>query len=94
MPFETLLAGDPARLDTLKQEVVQAGVRVVLGVDMPVSPKRRFQDGAHATSRGRVTKAWCRRAFDEAWDARLREADVDDRRSGNEMTAPIEARVP
>jgi len=94
MPFEALFENDPARVSTLKQDVVHAGIRAVLGVDMPVSPKRRFQDGAHATPRGRLTKAWCRRVFDESWDVRLRESDGDDRRSGNEMTVPVEARVP
>ena len=84
MPFDAMLAGDPSRLATLKQDVVRSGVQAVLGVDMPPTPKRRFQDGAHASPRGRVTKAWCRRVFDELWEERLREADPSDRRSGNE----------
>ena len=92
MPFDAMLGGDPARVATLKQEVVHAGVRAVLGVDMPIAPKRRFQDGAHAAPRGRVTKAWCRRVFDELWDAQLREVEIDDRRSGNETTAPAGVR--
>ena len=78
MPFDAMLGGDSARVATLKQDVVHAGVRAVLGVDMPIAPKRRFQDGAHAAPRGRVTKAWCRRVFDELWEAQLRE--VGDRR--------------
>ena len=92
MPFDAMLAGDPARLGTLKQDVVRAGVRAVLDVDMPISPKRRFQDGAHAAPRGRVTKAWCRRTFDEYWENALRDADAHDRRSGNETTVPYGAR--
>ena len=92
MPFDAMLGGDPARVATLKQDVVHAGVRAVLGVDMPIAPKRRFQDGAHAAPRGRVTKAWCRRVFDELWEAQLREVEIDDRRSGNETTAPAGVR--
>jgi asparagine synthase (glutamine-hydrolysing) len=76
---------------TLKQDVVRAGVRAVTGIDMPVSAKRRFQDGAQATPRARVTKAWCQRAFNQMWQERLREADAEanTRRSGNEMTVPV-----
>ena len=48
IPFEQVLAGQIERLYTLKQDVVSAGIRSVLGVDMPVNPKRRFQDGAGA----------------------------------------------
>jgi asparagine synthase (glutamine-hydrolysing) len=86
MPFDAMLNGDPGRLATLKQDVVRAGVRAVLGVEMPIAPKRRFQDGAQASPRGRITKAWCRRVFDELWEDRLREADAGDRRSGNETS--------
>jgi asparagine synthase (glutamine-hydrolysing) len=45
IPFERLLDGNPDRLATLKQDVVRRGIRRVLGIDMPVYPKRRFQDG-------------------------------------------------
>ena len=91
IPFENVLGGDPARLMTLKQDVVGAGVRAVTGVDMPVRVKRRFQDGAQAAPRTRVTKAWCQRAFEQLWRERLREADEDanTRRSGNEMSVPL-----
>jgi len=93
LPFAEVLADDPARLETLKLDAVRSGVRAVLGAEMPVSPKRRFQDGAHAAApRGRVTKAWCRRVFDERWETRLHDAEVDDRRSGNEMTVPVGVR--
>ncbi len=88
IPFETLLAGDAARLATLKQDVVHAGVRAVLGIDMPVNPKRRFQDGAGG-ARVRLSKAWCRNVFISTWDERLRDTPdaLDARRSGNEVPA-------
>ena len=63
------------RLSTLKQDVVSAGVKATLGIDMPVNQKRRFQDGATATPRERVTKAWCRRTFNALWQDRQKEAD-------------------
>jgi asparagine synthase (glutamine-hydrolysing) len=86
IPFEKILDGDAGRLDTLKGDVVRAGVRAVTGIDMPVNRKRRFQDGAHAAPRTRVTKAWCRREFSRIWQERLREAESLERRSGNEAT--------
>ena len=91
IPFEPVLAGSAERLMTLKQDVVAAGVKAVTGADMPVRPKRRFQDGAQATPRARVTKAWCQRVFNEMWRERLRDADTDanTRRSGNEMSVPV-----
>jgi asparagine synthase (glutamine-hydrolysing) len=89
IPFEQLLHGSVERLYTLKQAIVSAGVRAVLGVDMPVHPKRRFQDGAGASPRPRLSKAWCRRVFNRQWQDRLR--DTPDalavRRSGNELLA-------
>jgi asparagine synthase (glutamine-hydrolysing) len=97
VPFERVLGGDPARLMTLKQDVVRAGVRAVTGIDMPVRSKRRFQDGAQATPRARVTKAWCQRTFNALWADRLRDADgasstdANTRRSGNEMSVPVNA---
>jgi asparagine synthase (glutamine-hydrolysing) len=84
IPFEQILAGDVSRLSTLKQDVVSAGVKATLGVEMPVNEKRRFQDGATATPRERVSKAWCRRTFNALWQDRQREAESVDRRSGNE----------
>jgi asparagine synthase (glutamine-hydrolysing) len=86
-----VLGGNADRLATLKQEVVSSGVRAVLGIDMPLHPKRRFQDGATGRPRTRATKAWCRSAFNTRWQARLREADALDRRSGNEMTVAASA---
>ena len=86
IPFEQMLAGDAERLATLKQEIVQSGMRRFAGIDMPVSPKRRFQDGAGAAPRARVSKAWCRQTFNALWQERLRHADdnLEPRRSGNE----------
>lgn len=46
MPFPELTQGSHDRLYALKGEVVSRGVRAVLGLDMPVFPKRRFQHGA------------------------------------------------
>jgi asparagine synthase (glutamine-hydrolysing) len=91
IPFEQVLGGAPERLMTLKQDVVAAGVKAVAGIEMPVRPKRRFQDGAQAAPRARVTKAWCQRAFDRMWQERLREVneDANTRRSGNEMSVPV-----
>ena len=63
IPFEQVLGGDAGRLSTLKQDVVSAGISATLGIEMPVNQKRRFQDGASATPRERVSKAWCRRTF-------------------------------
>jgi len=85
IPFEQILAGDVSRLSTLKQDVVRAGVKATLGIEMPVNGKRRFQDGVTATPRERVSKAWCRRTFNALWQDRQKEADSHDRRSGNEV---------
>ena len=91
IPFETLLAGDAERLMTLKQDVVRAGMRAVAGIDMPVNPKRRFQDGAGAAPRTRVSKGWCRQTFNARWQERLRHTpdSLDVRRSGNEMLQTV-----
>jgi asparagine synthase (glutamine-hydrolysing) len=91
IPFEQVLGGSPERLMTLKQDVVAAGVKAVTGIEMPVRPKRRFQDGAQASPRARVTKAWCQRVFDQFWQERLRDVneDANTRRSGNEMSVPV-----
>lgn len=48
IPFAELTQGSPARLYALKGEIVARGVRAVLGLEMPVFPKRRFQHGAAA----------------------------------------------
>jgi asparagine synthase (glutamine-hydrolysing) len=87
IPFEAVLDGSLERLYRLKQDVVRAGIRSVTGIEMPINPKRRFQDGALATPRTRVAKAWCRNVFNRLWEERLRTAtdNLGDRRSGNEM---------
>jgi len=86
IPFEQVLDGSVERLYRLKADVVRAGVKAVTGIDMPINPKRRFQDGALATPRTRVAKAWCRQVFNRIWEERLRGANdnLGDRRSGNE----------
>jgi asparagine synthase (glutamine-hydrolysing) len=89
VPFEQVLAGRIERLYTLKQDVVSAGIRSVLGVEMPVNPKRRFQDGI-GTASARVTKTWCRNVFNEMWEERLKDTpDALDRRSGNEVPVVV-----
>ena len=89
IPFEQVLGGQIERLYTLKQDVVSAGIRAVLGIEMPVNPKRRFQDGVGA-ARPRVTKAWCRNVFSNMWEERLKDTpDALDRRSGNEVPASL-----
>lgn len=45
IPFAQLTQGSTERLYALKGEIVGRGIRAVLGVEMPVYPKRRFQDG-------------------------------------------------
>ena len=46
VPFAALTDGSHERLYALKGEIVSRGVRSVLGLEMPVFPKRRFQEGA------------------------------------------------
>jgi len=46
IPFAELAAGDHERLYALKGEVLARGFRRLLGVELPVFPKRRFQAGA------------------------------------------------
>jgi asparagine synthase (glutamine-hydrolysing) len=48
IPFAELTAGSHERLYALKGEIVARGVRSVLGIEMPIFPKRRFQHGAVA----------------------------------------------
>jgi asparagine synthase (glutamine-hydrolysing) len=90
IPFDRLAGDSVERLYSLKADVVRRGVRSVTGVEMPVFPKRRFQEGAggEAYARWRVGKAWCRRAFLKQWESRLEAAwDEDaDRRSGNDTS--------
>jgi asparagine synthase (glutamine-hydrolysing) len=46
IPFAALTNGSTERLYALKGDIVARGIRAVLGVDMPVFPKRRFQHGS------------------------------------------------
>jgi asparagine synthase (glutamine-hydrolysing) len=48
IPFADLTDGSHERLYALKGEIVARGVRAVLGLEMPVFRKRRFQHGAVA----------------------------------------------
>ena len=83
------------RLYTLKAEVVRAGVRALTGIDMPVNPKRRFQDGVRAGGDSyrswRVSKAWCRQVFLRQWEDRLKAAwdPESERVSGNDVTLAL-----
>ncbi|HEY3112563.1 MAG TPA: hypothetical protein VGJ62_02645, partial [Gemmatimonadaceae bacterium] len=46
IPFAELTEGSHQRLYALKGEIVSHGIRSVLGLEMPVFPKRRFQHGS------------------------------------------------
>ncbi|MEO5567827.1 MAG: asparagine synthetase B family protein, partial [Gemmatimonadaceae bacterium] len=46
IPFAALTQGSTERLYALKGDIVSRGIQSVLGMTMPVFPKRRFQDGA------------------------------------------------
>jgi asparagine synthase (glutamine-hydrolysing) len=50
IPFAALTEGSHERLYALKGEIVSRGVRSVLGIEMPVFPKRRFQHGSVSAS--------------------------------------------
>ncbi len=45
-PWDELTRGSTERLYQLKGEIAAAGCRAVLGLGLPVFPKRRFQEGA------------------------------------------------
>jgi asparagine synthase (glutamine-hydrolysing) len=53
IPFAELTQGSHERLYALKGEIVSRGVRGVLGLEMPVFPKRRFQHGSVPTGQER-----------------------------------------
>ncbi len=46
IPFAALTGGSHAALYALKGEVLRRGAAAVTGLELPVFPKRRFQDGA------------------------------------------------
>jgi len=48
IPFAQLTEGSTERLYALKGEIVRRGISAVLGIEMPVYPKRRFQHGSVA----------------------------------------------
>jgi len=50
IPFAELTQGSHDRLYALKGEIVARGVRAMLGIEMPVFPKRRFQEGSVSAS--------------------------------------------
>jgi asparagine synthase (glutamine-hydrolysing) len=54
IPFAELTDGSRERLYALKGEIVARGIRLVLGLEMPVFPKRRFQHGS--VSAGQVDR--------------------------------------
>jgi asparagine synthase (glutamine-hydrolysing) len=49
IPFAALTEGSHERLYALKGEITSRGIRAVLGLEMPVYPKRRFQHGSVAS---------------------------------------------
>ena len=55
IPFAELTQGSHERLYALKGEIVARGIRSVLGLEMPIFPKRRFQHGSVSAERGRAT---------------------------------------
>lgn len=71
--FAELAEGSHEKLYALKGDIVSRGVRAVLGVDMPVFPKRRFQDGsvsaAHAARLFPQNEARYRRHFETLYAA-------------------------
>lgn len=91
IPFEEMLQGSVERLYGLKSRVVREGVEAVVGVRMPVFPKRRFQEGVGGDPyrRWKVGKAWCRQVFFRQWEERLRTAwdPSAERVSGNALPA-------
>ncbi len=57
IPFIELTDWDHDRLYSLKGEIVRRGVKAVTGIDMPIFPKRRFQQGA-ATDAGEYRRSF------------------------------------
>lgn len=65
IPFARLTNYDVPSLYSLKGEIVRRGVTAVTGFDMPIFPKRRFQDGVASgdVSRLRATEQAYRQRF-------------------------------
>ncbi|MCG8460393.1 MAG: asparagine synthase-related protein, partial [Holophagales bacterium] len=55
IPFDALSGGDHQRLYALKGEVMRRGFSRLTGLELPVFPKRRFQEGAVP---GAIATAW------------------------------------
>jgi asparagine synthase (glutamine-hydrolysing) len=58
LPWDALTGYDESRLYALKGEIVASGIRQVLGVEMPVFSKRRFQHGAIPEGAMRSALPW------------------------------------
>ena len=54
IPFAEMTAGSHDKLYALKGEIVARGIRQVLGLEMPIFAKRRFQDGAVSADAARL----------------------------------------
>jgi asparagine synthase (glutamine-hydrolysing) len=67
IPFARLTGYDTASLYAVKGEIVRRGVKAVLGVDMPVFPKRRFQHGALPQTAMRSRLAGDERSYRQAF---------------------------
>jgi asparagine synthase (glutamine-hydrolysing) len=65
IPFAELTGFDVSALYALKGEIVRRGVRAVTGFDMPVFPKRRFQDGVAAPESGPARLGGSERTYRE-----------------------------
>ncbi len=63
IPFAELTNYDEAALYSLKGEIVRRGVHAITGFDMPVFPKRRFQDGVTTEARKRSLLAGNEQAY-------------------------------
>ena len=50
IPFDELSHGSHDALYSLKGEIVGRGIQTVLGMELPLFPKRRFQEGATTAS--------------------------------------------
>jgi asparagine synthase (glutamine-hydrolysing) len=73
IPFIELTGWDQEKLYRLKGQIVSAGVRALMGLEMPIFPKRRFQHGA-AGQPARLfptDAASYRRLFQQVYEARL-----------------------
>jgi asparagine synthase (glutamine-hydrolysing) len=46
IPFNELTGYEVNRLYALKGQIIRRGIKQVIGVEMPIFPKRRFQHGA------------------------------------------------